>query len=150
MRASRLAATMALLVLAPLAAACSSSGSSSSSPSASVAGAKGGPGLVASWNLTGAALDTADLSTFNITLTFTDTTASGFSGVNQYTTTFTSSPEGALDFGPIASTKMAGSDAAMKAEQAYLAALDTVTGYTVTGSELDLFSGPQEILTYAK
>jgi heat shock protein HslJ len=147
MRGARL--VVGLLVLLPVVAACGSSDSSGPAPSTVVV-AKGGPGLVATWNLTGAALDSADLSTFKITLTFTDTMASGFAGVNQYTTTFTSSPEGALDFGPIASTKMAGSDEAMKAEQSYLAMLDTVTGYTVTGGELDLFAGPQEILTYAK
>ena len=43
---------------------------------------------------------------------------------------------------------MAGSDEAMQAETAYLAALATVTGYTVTGNELDLFADEQEILTY--
>ena len=32
--------------------------------------------------------------------------------------------------------------------KAYLAALATVTGYTVTGNELDLFADEQEILTY--
>ncbi|MDI1289071.1 MAG: META domain-containing protein, partial [bacterium] len=84
------------------------------------------------------------------TITFTDTTASGFGGVNQYNTTFTSGPDGDLDFGEIASTKMAGSDEAMQAEQAYLASLDTVTGYTVAGDVLELFAGEQEVLTYAK
>jgi len=38
----------------------------------------------------------------------------------------------------------------MQAEQAYLASLETVTGYTVAGDVLELFAGEQEILTYAK
>ena len=45
---------------------------------------------------------------------------------------------------------MAGPDDAMQAEQAYLAALATVTGYTVSGDELELYTDEQEILTYSK
>jgi heat shock protein HslJ len=134
-----------LLVVGALA-ACSSSGADSGSGDA--VEPAGGAGLVNSWSLTSAAVDSSDLSSFGITITFTDTEASGFGGVNNYTTSFTSGPEGDLDFGEIASTKMAGSDEAMQAETAYLAALGTVTGYTVTGNELDLFAGEQEILTY--
>lgn len=134
-----------LLVVGALA-ACSSSGADSGSGDA--AEPAGGPGLVNSWSLTSAAIDSSDLSSFGITITFTDTEASGFGGVNNYMTSFTSGPEGDLDFGEIASTKMAGSDEAMQAETAYLAALATVTGYTVTGNELDLFADEQEILTY--
>ena len=70
--------------------------------------------------------------------------------MNQYTTSFTSGPEGDLDFGEIASTMMAGPDDAMQAEQTYLAALATVTGYTVSGDELELYADEQEILIYSK
>jgi heat shock protein HslJ len=91
-----------------------------------------------------------DLTAFGITITFTDTDVSGMSGVNRYAGTFTSSPEGAMDFGPLASTEMAGPDDAMQAEQAYLAALETVTGYSVSDSSLGLFAGEQEILSYTK
>ena len=145
MRTTRLiGAVCALLFLAALS-ACGSSASSSSG-----VGPAGGPGLVASWSLTSAAINSSDLSKFGITLTFTDTTASGFGGVNQYTATFTSEPAGDLDFGDMASTEMAGPADAMRAEQSYFAALGTVTGYTVSGDELELFAGEQEILIYAK
>jgi len=134
-----------LLVVGALA-ACSSSGADAGSGDA--VGPAGGAGLVNSWSLTSAAIDSSDLSAFGITITFTDTEASGFGGVNNYMTSFTSGPEGDLNFGEIASTKMAGAEDAMQAETAYLAALATVTGYTVSGNELDLFAGEQEILTY--
>lgn len=134
----------ATLLLLPLLAACGGTESSDGT------GPRGGPGLVAAWSLTTAAIDSSLLSTFGITITFTDTTASGFAGVNQYMTTFTSRPDGDLDFGAIAATRMAGPGDAMKAEQAYLAVLDTVTGYTVSDDELEFYAGEQEILTYAK
>ena len=72
------------------------------------------------------------------------------SGVNRYAGEFTSSPEGAMDFGPLAVTAIAGPDDAMQAEQAYFAALDTVTGDSVTDAGLTLFAGEQEILTDTK
>lgn len=150
MRVSRALLAVSTVLLVPVMSACGSSGSGSADGTAAGDGPRGGPGLVASWSLTSAAIDSSQLSAFGITITFTDTIASGFGGVNQYTTTFTSGPDGELDFGEIASTMMAGPEDAMKAEQAYLTALDTVTGYTVAGEELELFSGEQEILIYAK
>lgn len=134
------------LLLVPVLAACNSS----SDLSSGAAGPHGGPGLVASWSLTSAATDSSDLSAFSITLMFTDTEASGSGGVNQYTTTYVSGPSGDLDFGEIASTMMAGADDAMKAEQAYFAALATVTAYTVSGNELELFADETQTLTFAK
>jgi len=148
MKTLRLLLAICALVLVPVLAGCGSSSSSGDASGAAAAGPVGGAGLVASWSLTSAAVSSSDLSTFGITLTFTDTTASGFGGVNQYSTTFTSGPSGDLDFGEIASTKMAGADDAMQAEQAYLAALATVTGYTVSGDQLTLYADEQEVLTY--
>lgn len=137
---------VAALLLVPVLASCGSKDAGDGA----AAGPQGGPGLVASWSLAAAAVDSSQLSNFGITIAFTDTAASGFAGVNQYTTTFTSGPDGDLDLGAIAATRMAGPDDAMKAEQAYLAVLDTVTGYTVSGDELELYAGEQEVLTYAK
>ncbi len=150
MRAPRIALLLAALLMVPLMAACASDDTGPADSTATSGGPRGGEGLVASWSLTGAAIDSVQLSEFGITITFTDTTAAGFGGVNQYTTTFTSGPSGDLNFGEIASTKMAGPEEAMQAEQAYLASLETVTGYTVAGDVLELFAGEQEILTYAK
>ncbi|MDP1876857.1 MAG: META domain-containing protein [Actinomycetota bacterium] len=147
MRTSRLAMLAGAVLLAlPALAAC---GGSASSGDSAQAGPVGGPGLVANWTLTSAS-DAAILPSLGITLEFTDTDASGFGGVNRYMTTFTSSPEGALDFAEIASTMMAGPDDAMAAEQAYTAALGTVTGYTVAGDELDLFVDETQVLTFSK
>ena len=150
MRTPRVALILAAVLLIPVLAACASDDTGPADSAATGGGPRGGAGLVASWSLTAAAVDSIPLSDFGITITFTDTTASGFGGVNQYNTTFTSGPDGDLDFGEIASTKMAGSEDAMQAEQAYFASLGTVTGYTVAGDVLELFAGEQEVLTYAK
>jgi heat shock protein HslJ len=139
----RLRAAAVALLLVPALVSCGGKSESSGG------GPQGGDGLVASWSLTSAAASSSKLSDFAITLIFSDTTASGFGGVNQYTTTFTSGPTGDLDFGDIASTRMAGSPAAMQAEQTYFAELETVTGYTVADGELELYAGEQEILTYS-
>ncbi len=118
---------------------------------AGCASSPGGDGLVGpTWALTSAAVDSSNLSTFGITIAFTDTDVSGSSGVNTYAGTFTSSPEGAMDFGPLATTRMTGPDDAMKAETLYLAVLDTVTGYSVSQTELDLFAGENQVLTYSR
>jgi hypothetical protein len=45
---------------------------------------------------------------------------------------------------------MAGDEAKMKVEADYLAALSTVTAYSVNGDLLDLFAGPNQILTCTK
>jgi len=150
MRTSRTIALAGAVLLLPLLAACGGS-SADSTPASVVAGPVGGAGFVGpEWTLAAAAVDSVDLTAFGITITFTDTDVSGMSGVNRYAGTFTSSPEGAMDFGPLASTEMAGPDDAMQAEQAYLAALETVTGYSVSDSSLGLFAGEQEILSYTK
>ena len=155
MRFSRFVALVAAVLVLPVLAACS--GSSADSPSAgtstsaAVSGPVGGPGFVGpEWTLVAAAVDSVDLSAFGITIAFTDTEVSGMSGVNRYAGGFTSSPEGAMDFGQFAVTAMAGPDDAMQAEQLYLATLDTVTGYSVTDAGLSLFAGEQEILVYTK
>ena len=62
--------------------------------------------------------------------------------MNTYTAGYTSTPDGALTFSDIASTAMTGDDAAMAAEDAYLAGLKTVTGYSISGGVPRLFGGP--------
>jgi heat shock protein HslJ len=147
-RKPRTTAFIGALLLVPALAACGGSSSVTQEPTAS--GPHGGAGFVdVEWQLQAAAIDSVDLSGFGITIAFTDTDVSGSSGVNRYAGTFTSSPEGAMDVGPLAVTAMAGPEDAMRAEQAYLALLDTVTGYTVTDAELDLYVDEQEVLTYA-
>ena len=102
------------------------------------------------WNFTAAPLGGGSMFLrFGITLDFAADSAGGNGGVNTYTADYTSAPDGTLTFSDIASTTMAGDDAAMKAEDAYLAALKTVTGYTISARELSLFAGPDPILGFA-
>jgi heat shock protein HslJ len=149
-------ALLGALLILPALAACGGSSAESSTATedaaeVAAAGPVGGGGFVGpEWKLATSAVDSIDLSTFGITIVFTDTDVSGMSGVNTYAGGFTSSPEGAMDFDPLISTRMAGPEDAMQAEQAYLAALDTITGYSVTDTELDLFVGEQAFLTYTK
>jgi heat shock protein HslJ len=137
MRFVRTIALVATALMLPLLAACGGSSAESAQTEAV-------SGLVA------AAVDSVDLSAFGITIAFTDTEVSGMSGVNRYAGGFTSSPEGAMDFGQLVVTAMAGPDDAMQAEQVYLAALDTVTGYSVTDAGLSLYADEQEILVYTQ
>lgn len=139
-----LVAVFALLVALPLLAAC---GGSESTAASAASGPAGGD-LSGGWTLTSAAAVEGDVSAFAITIDFAAPNASGFGGVNQYMTSFTSTSEGGLEFDPIASTKMAGPDDAMAAEQAYFLALDSVTGYSVVGGQLELFAGSEVVLTY--
>lgn len=149
MRLRRFAVVLAAMLLIPVMAGCASDDTGPVTGTATSGGPRGGEGLVASWTLTSSAVSSVQLAEFDITIVFTDSTASGFAGVNQYTTTFTSGPSGDLNFGEIASTRMAGPEDAMNAEQAYLASLATVTGYTVAGDVLELYADEQEILTYS-
>jgi heat shock protein HslJ len=57
-------------------------------------------------------------------------------------------PTGTMEIGPLATTRMAGPADAMQAENAYLALLDTVKGYSVSEAELDLLAGDNVVLTY--
>ena len=69
--------------------------------------------------------------------------------MNTYNASYTSATDGSLKFGPIASTQMAGEQAAMDAEAKYLEALQSVTAYSVNAEGLlDLFAGPDQILTF--
>jgi heat shock protein HslJ len=143
----RFLALIAAALLIPAMSGCSSSAADTSSSAA--AGPTGGQGLTDNvWLLTAASISSVDLPKYAMTIEFIEPNVSGFSGVNRYMGSYTSTPEGALTFDPLASTLMAGPQDAMDAEQAYLGALGTVTGYSVTNSELNLFAGPSPILTY--
>jgi heat shock protein HslJ len=151
-RMSRLALAVVAVLLLPVLAACSSDGSADSAGAVDAAAAPtGGEGLTnAAWSLVGAPGVDPDPTNFGITLELAGSNVAGFSGVNRYMGTFTYGTEGTLDFGPLASTMMAGPQDAMDAEQAYLAALDTVTDYSVNGAELNLFQDDQLLLVYTK
>lgn len=143
-----ISAVILLPILLPILVGCSViDGSGGSGPT-------GGDSLDGSWSFVGAGTagpgGLTDPSSAPVTLEIAAASASGSAGVNRYMSTITATAEGALDFGPIGSTMMAGPPAAMKAEQAYLAALETVTGYRVTDDELALYSQDAEILRYLR
>lgn len=102
------------------------------------------------WALSGIATTTDSLAGSGITLEFSASQASGNAGVNTYTAGYTATGDGSLTFTEIAGTQMAGDEAAMALESEYLQTLGKVTGYSVTGDLLDLFVGPDQMLTYTK
>lgn len=154
MKFSRLIVVAATALLLPVLAACGSSSlgapSSSTSPGTPIGAQPSGGGPLAgtSWVLTAGPLSSEDLDTSGITLEFADTELSGSSGVNRYTGGYTSTTDGSLQIGTLASTAMAGDEAAMALEQDYLAALQSIFGYTIAGDTLTLVGAADQVLTY--
>lgn len=69
--------------------------------------------------------------------------------VNTYRGDYDAAPDGALTLGPIATTQKAGPPAAMAAEAAYLAALESATSYASDGDTLTLYAQSDEpVLVY--
>lgn len=157
---STFAGVSALLLVPALLAGCSSdSTGTSSTPTSATASTEagnataplptGGAELASTkWALSGLATTTDDLSTSGITLDFAAAEASGNAGVNTYNAGYTSSSDGTLTFSAIATTSMAGDEAAMALEAEYLELLGKVTGYSLNGGLLDLFVGPDQMLTF--
>jgi heat shock protein HslJ len=160
MKNSRLVAGIAAALLIPTLAACSSDSASTTTTPAASEAASAGTGTAplptggaelanTKWKLSGLATDTSVTESSGITLDFAEADASGNAGVNTYNASYTAAADGSLTFGPIASTKMAGDQAAMDLEAKYLEALQSVTGYSVNAQGLlDLFAGPDQILTF--
>lgn len=154
MKPSRVVALTAAALLIPLLAACGGSPSSSLSdsvaPRATIgAQPSGGDPLVGtSWVLTGGL--STDVAASGIILHFADVDVSGNSGVNTYFGGYTSTTDGALAFDPLASTMMAGDEAAMALETEYLGALQSTFGYTIADGMLTVFGAADQVLTYAK
>ena len=92
----------------------------------------GGKWVLVSMNSNGA------IPSANLSLEFAANNAvSGFGGVNRCSGTCTTST-GQWKFGPLVSTKMAGSPELMKTEQAYFAALASVRNFSLEGGLLRL------------
>lgn len=102
------------------------------------------------WALTGVNWTSDDVTGFKINMEFTADSVSGFAGVNRFNGGYESTTDGTLKFGTLATTLMAGDEKSMKMESEYLAALNKVTNYSASDQRLDLFSGKDLILTYAK
>lgn len=163
MRFGRVIAGSVLLLFLPLLAACSTSSGSTNSAAPSPGSGAASPSVGApigaqpsgggdlngtSWTLTGGPFPDTDLTAAGITLDFAGGKASGSSGVNRYNGSFTSTTDGSLQFGTLASTLMAGPDAAMKLEQAYLTALQQTFGYTLDGGTLTLFGVADQVMVF--
>ncbi len=153
MKFSRLVVIVATALLLPVLAACggSTAGSSEGSASGAPIGAQpagGAPLAGTSWVLTEGPLTSDDLAASGITLEFTETDVSGSAGVNRYFGGYTSSTDGSLQIDTLASTMMAGDEAAMALEQEYLAALQSVFGYTIADGTLTLVGAADQVLTY--
>ncbi|RLQ23435.1 META domain-containing protein [Seongchinamella sediminis] len=78
-------------------------------------------------------------------------TASGFSGCNRYTGSFSNEGKSAhgtpLSFGPLAGTMMACAEGG-EVERAYLQMLAGVDGYRMQGSSLELLRGDEVVATF--
>ena len=91
------------------------------------------------WTLSGWTLSSLDPGAFTITAMFADGKISGRSAVNSYSGPYTAGSDGAFSVGEIASTQMAGSEPAMRAEGAYLTLLQQARSYSLAGRTLKLF-----------
>jgi heat shock protein HslJ len=151
---SRLIVVVAATVLLPLLAACGGNAAAPAS-SAPVSGAPigaqptGGEALAGtSWVLMDGPFTSDDLAASGITLEFAETELSGSGGVNRYFGGYTSTTDGSLQIGVLASTEMAGDEAAMALEQEYFAALQSIFGYTIEDGTLTLVGAADQVLTY--
>ena len=105
--------------------------------------------LEGSWTLEtlgGAKTDPAVVSQLNMN----EGKASGNSGVNTFTGSYEAPEDGALTFGPLATTMMAGPDAAMQQEQAFLKALADTKKFTTEDGALVLMDDDENKLAVLK
>lgn len=100
------------------------------------------------WSLTGTSVSSADIAAVGITLKFDATQYSGFSGVNQYSGTYTAKPNGGIKFGPAAGTLMAGPEPLMKVETAYLQLIEGCDSYRIENGTLTLMTGDTDTLIF--
>ncbi len=100
------------------------------------------------WSLTGTSVSSTDIAAVGITMKFDDTQYSGFSGVNQYSGTYTVKAEGEIKFGPAAGTLMAGPEPLMKVESAYLKLIEGCDGYRIENGTLTLTTGDTDTLIF--
>jgi len=101
------------------------------------------------WQLTSAQVGGVDVAKAGITISFDGQRLSGFSGVNQYGGGYEAGEDGTFKPDTINSTLMAGPEDLMAAEQAYIAALQTVETFSVEGDTLTLSPAEGEPLTFA-
>jgi heat shock protein HslJ len=101
------------------------------------------------WRLTGWTLSSLNARDFDITAEFADGQIGGHGGVNSYGGPYTLGSRQSFKVGSIASTEMAGSASAMRAEGAYLTLLGQARSYRVEAGRLTLFdTGGNESLIF--
>lgn len=101
------------------------------------------------WRLTAWTFDSLSPADFTITATFAGGQVSGNSGVNSYGGPYDLGPGTGFSAGPLAGTLMAGSEAAMRAESAYLSLLSQAKSYRLSDGKLTLYDeGGSESLVF--
>lgn len=80
------------------------------------------------------------------TLTLEDGQVSGSGGVNTFRGTYESPADGELSFSPLATTRMAGPEAAMVQESAFLKALEETARFELDGDRLVLGNSANDTL----
>ncbi len=79
-------------------------------------------------------------------LTLEDGSSTGVGGVNTFTGSYEAGDDGTIEFGPQASTLMAGPDDAMMQEDGLYRALDTAAAFAIDGDTLTLEDAEGETL----
>jgi heat shock protein HslJ len=101
------------------------------------------------WRLTEWTLSSLRATDSTITARFADGQLSGGSGVNTYGGPYRLGAGNAVAIGPLASTEMAGSEPAMRAEAAYMTLLGQAGSYKISDGKLTLYDkGGNESLIY--
>ena len=90
------------------------------------------------WRLSAWSVASLRADEFEITARFADGRVSGRSAVNTYTGAATIGPGNAIAFGPMASTRMAGPEPAMRAEGIYLRLLGDARSWSIDDARLTL------------
>ena len=91
------------------------------------------------WVLEGWSASSQDPTEFETTADFADGNIGGRAAVNSYGGPYAEGAGGSFSTGEIAQTLMAGSEAAMRAEQTYFELLSQARRYEVDGDTLTLF-----------
>jgi heat shock protein HslJ len=103
------------------------------------------------WRLEGWSISSLKASDFAITAQFADGRVAGRSGVNTYSGTYALGPGSGLTFGPMAMTRMAGPEPAMRAEGVFHKLLADTRSYRLDAGRLVLLDdGGNERLIFSR
>lgn len=91
------------------------------------------------WELVSWSASSIDPADFTLTADFEDGRIGGTAAVNSYGGAYETGADGEFSIGPLASTMMAGSGDAGRAERIYFDLLESAASYEVVGDTLTLF-----------